>query len=350
MKKITLLTLSIISCLSLNAQVLLSENSSTMTVGNVGTDLTGVTSGQNNWNTFVATTASPAGQNSDFQVVDAGGVYGNTIQITGSSGSVGSRFMSKDISLEYGGRTAGNDIAQCEFEFFTGPANGSLNSRRFLLYESTDRTIVLAGFSYANTGELFGYANYDNNGTVGNFFFALGPNTTPLILAPNTWYRLGTSYNYATGEVIWREASGLFDGFVMGAATGTDVAQVYYLVTPTSAAGQTNTVSSLGVFDNLVIEATATDTLLLASSTFTNEANGFSIYPNPAKNFVNITNTTGANITSVELVDINGRTVRNLTLSNISEAQIVLTDLSTGIYTMKITSDKGIVTKKIIKE
>ncbi len=350
MKKITLLTLSIMGCLTLNAQVLLTEDGSTMTVGNVGTDLTGLTSGQNGWNTFVATTAVPAGQNTDFQVVDAAGVYGNTIQIAGSSGNVGSRFMNKDITFEFAGRTAGNDIAQCEFEFFTGPATTSFNSRRFLLYESTSRTVVLAGFSYANTGELFGVSNFDNAGTVGNFLFGLGPNsTTPLILAPNTWYRLGTSFNFATGEVIWKEASGLVNGFVNGAAAGTDVSQVYLIVTPLSAANQNNTVSNTAVFDNLEIEATATDTLL-ATAAFDNDTVGFSIYPNPAKNFVNISNTTGANLTSVELVDINGRTVKNLTLSNISEAQIVLTDLSTGIYTMKITSDKGIVTKKIIKE
>lgn len=350
MKKITLLTLSILGCLTLNAQVLLTEDGSTMTVGNVGTDLTGLIPGQNGWNTFVATTAVPAGQNTDFQVVDAAGVYGNTIQIAGSSGNVGSRFMNKDITFEFSGRTAGNDIAQCEFEFFTGPATTSFNSRRFTLYESTSRATMLAGFLYLSTGEIRGLSNFDNAGTVGNFSFGLGTTAAPsVILAPNTWYRLGTSFNYVTGEVIWRETSGLFNGFVMGAAAGTDVSQVYYLVTPTSAAGQTNTVSSIGIFDNLEIEATATDTLL-ATAAFDNDTAGFSIYPNPSKNFVNISNTTGASLTSVELVDINGRTVKNVTLSNVSEAQIVLTDLSTGIYTMKIVSDKGVTTKKIIKE
>ena len=350
MKKITLLTLSLLGSLTLNAQLLLTEDSSTMNVGNIGTDLTGLTAGQNNWNTFVATTASPAGQNSDFQVVDLAGTYGKTIQITGSSGNVGSRFMNKDISLDFATRTAGNDITQCEFEFFTGPTTTSFNSRRFTLYESTSRAVMLVGFLYLNTGEIRGLSNFDNAGTIGNFSFGLGTTAAPaVILSPNTWYRLGCSFNFATGEVIWREASGLFDGFVMGAATGTDVAQVYYLVTPTSAAGQTNTVSSLGVFDNLEIEATATDTLL-ATAAFDNDTVGFSIYPNPAKNFVNISNTTGANLTSVELVDINGRTVKNVTLSNVSEPQIVLTDLATGIYTMKIVSDKGVTTKKIIKE
>ena len=351
MKKITLLAFTMLGCLTLNAQIILTENSSTMTVGNIGTDLTGTTPGQNGWNTFVATTASPAGQNSDFQVVDASGVYGNTIQITGSSGSVGSRFLIKDIDLEFAGRTTGNDVIQCEFEFFTGPVTTSLNSRRFTLYESTDRVTMLAGFLYlSNTGEIRGLSNFDNAGTIGNFSFGLGASaTTPIILAPNTWYRLGTSFNFATGEVIWREASGLFDGFVMGAAAGIPVTQSYYLVTPISATGQTNTVSSLGVFDNLEIEATATDTLLNSIS-FNSEAVGFSVYPNPAKNFVNISNSTGASLSSVEVVDINGRTVKNVSLSNVSDAQVVLTDLSSGIYTLKIVSDKGVATKKIIKE
>lgn len=350
MRKITLLFLLLVVS-STNSQVLLTENCSTMTIGNVSTDLTGISTGQNGWSTFVASTANPAGQNSDFQVVNKGGVYGNAFQITGSSGSAGSRFMNKDITFDFAGRTAGNDIVQCDFEFFTGPTTASFNSQRFTLYESTNRAVMLAGFLYlANTGEIRGLSNYDNSGTVGNYSFGLGASATaPVILAPNTWYRLGTSFNYATGEVIWKEASGLFNGFVMGAATGTDVSQVYYLVTPISATGQTNTVSSLAVFDNLSVEATATDTLLSKES-FDNETSQFSVYPNPAKNFVNISNTSGAILSSVELVDINGRIVKNVKLQNVSEAQIILTDLSTGIYTMKIISDKGTVTKKIIKE
>ena len=42
------------------------------------------------------------------------------------------------------------------------------------------------------------------------------------------------------------------------------------------------------------------------------------------------------------MTDINGRVVKNVKLANVAEAQISVSDLAQGVYTMKIVSDKGI--------
>ena len=42
--------------------------------------------------------------------------------------------------------------------------------------------------------------------------------------------------------------------------------------------------------------------------------------------------------------------MKNVKFDGVSETQISVSDLSTGIYMMKIVSDKGITTKKVIKE
>lgn len=76
----------------------------------------------------------------------------------------------------------------------------------------------------------------------------------------------------------------------------------------------------------------------------------FSTFPNPAKNVINVVNTTDALISVIEITDINGRMVKNQEFSNLAEVQVSVADLAQGIYTMKIVSDKGIVTKKVIKE
>jgi hypothetical protein len=75
----------------------------------------------------------------------------------------------------------------------------------------------------------------------------------------------------------------------------------------------------------------------------------FLVYPNPTKGLIDISNDTDASILSVELSDINGRVVKSFSLGE-NESQINISEFSQGIYLMKIISDKGIVTKKIIKE
>ncbi len=67
------------------------------------------------------------------------------------------------------------------------------------------------------------------------------------------------------------------------------------------------------------------------------------VYPNPAADNIAITST--ANILSISIVDMNGKVVK--TLSNINEttAKIAIDELSKGIYTAKITTDKGTINK-----
>lgn len=75
----------------------------------------------------------------------------------------------------------------------------------------------------------------------------------------------------------------------------------------------------------------------------------FSVYPNPTKGLIDISNDTDATISSVELSDLNGRVVKRFAIGE-NESQINISEFSQGIYMMKIISDKGIVTKRIVKE
>lgn len=346
MKKLLLLLALATSSLSNAQTTLLTEDCTALTVGNVGTDLTATNPGQGGWLTYVASTASPAGQNTNFQVVDKGAPYGNAFQLTGSSSATGTRWMTKDLTAVWSGRTAGDDIAEVEYDFFTGPATTSVNTMRITMYESSAHTVMLAGMMVImNTLEVRGLSNYDNSGTIGNYSFGLGASATaPALLLPNTWYKLGFSYNYTTGEVIWRSGDGVINSFVAGAAASTDITEIDVL----ASAGTGNTVSSVAAFDNLSVVASSSDTLLAVNSNVV-ATNHFSVYPNPVKNNVTVSNT-NASISSIEMTDINGRVVKNESFINVNNAVINVSDLAQGIYMMKIVSDKGIVTKKIVKE
>ena len=75
----------------------------------------------------------------------------------------------------------------------------------------------------------------------------------------------------------------------------------------------------------------------------------FSVYPNPANDVVNVGNTENVLINNVKIVDLNGRTVKNVALSGVVDTQVNISDLSSGVYMITVSSDKGNLTKKIIK-
>lgn len=75
-------------------------------------------------------------------------------------------------------------------------------------------------------------------------------------------------------------------------------------------------------------------------------ASSFSVYPNPAKDVLNISNSIGAEITAVTVSDINGRTVKQFG----SVSQINISDLNAGVYFVNISSNEGSLTKKVVKQ
>ena len=352
MKKLLLL-LSLCAFNGIYAQdVLFSEDCTALTVGNIGTDLTGATPGQHNWFTYVGL----SGANSDFQIANVSGTNGNVIKITGANTNASTtaptntKYLSQDLSAAWTNRTSGNDIAQVAFDFYTGPATTSANTMRVILYDSTGGE-MLAGIKIAmNTLIISGLAYYDNTantgGVVGNYGFGLSTTAgSNITLTPNTWYRFGFSYDYNTGDVTWREVNnGLFNGYVTGAAAGTDVSELDLV----AAAGTTNAASATGTFDNIFVNADATDSLLSTKSNAL-VANNISVYPNPSRDLVNISND-DSSIKTIEMTDLNGRVVKTVNVADSSNVQVNISDLSVGVYMMKIVSDKGTTTKKVIKE
>lgn len=336
MKKLLLSIAFLTTSFYSQAQVLLSDNFNSLTVGNIGTDITGATTGQGGFYTDAA-----GGAATNFQIVNEGGAYGNVVQLTGSSTATGTRYLWRDgLTAAWTGRTAGNDIIEVDYEFFTGPVTTSKNTVRVILYNS-DYTKVLGGLSMVlDTKVISGLSYYDNAGTLGNYLFNLG--STPVALTANTWVRVGFSFNKTTGEVIFRGPG--FDGSVPGAGAGTDPAEIDYIMT----AGTGNALAGVGKYDNLVAKASATDTLLGVKSNQLTDA-GFSVYPNPAMNVINFSNTTDAVVSSIEMTDMNGRIVKSEKV-NATEGQISVSDLTTGMYMMKITTDQGTAVKKIVKQ
>mgnify|MGYP001820954629 CR=1 FL=1 len=78
-------------------------------------------------------------------------------------------------------------------------------------------------------------------------------------------------------------------------------------------------------------------------------ANALSIYPNPAKEFVSLRNNGSVLIDRAEIYSVNGKRLK--TFSNLSSNEnITVESLKSGLYFLKIYSDKGTLTQKLILE
>ena len=325
-----------------NAQEFIFDNYNSYTIGNIGTDLTGITPGQGGYYTF----NSPAGgANSDYQIVSDIPAQGNVIQITGSATASGNKFLSKDISAPWVARTVGNDVINVEFNLYTGAATTSKNSAILYIYNGTG--IALAGLSFKlDTKVISGSAYYDNAGTLNTYNFNLGAAGAALPLPASTWVKIGVSYNTVTNEVRFKGPG--FYGSVPGAvpATGTsDPVEIDYI----HAAGATNTVSATSRYDNLLARASTAENLLGSSDFNSVKLSLANVYPNPVVDFASI-NIVDAQINAITVTDINGRIVKTGNSNELLNAKIDLSDLTAGIYLMTIDTDKGVSTEKIIKK
>ncbi|WP_396199378.1 T9SS type A sorting domain-containing protein [Flavobacterium sp.] len=329
-----------------NAQEFFYDNYNTLTVGNIGTNLAGTVLGQGGYYTYGGTGAT----NATFQVVSDTPTQGNVVQMTGSATATGTWYLFKDITAGWAARTTGNNILNVEFDIFTGGATTSKNTARVYIFNS-DGSTVLGGLSLnLETKAISGIAYYDpNNGGVnpiGTYSFNLGASNAVINLTASSWVRLGLSYDTVTKDVVWK-GPGFWVG-VTGAtpATGTTApSEIDYLHT----AGTGNTVSATSKFDNLMVRANATENLLGNSSFNTTKAVFSIVYPNPVTDFASIS-LVDTTINAITVMDINGRIVKSGNSNELATAKIDLSDLTAGIYLMKIETDNGVSTEKIIKK
>ena len=141
---------------------------------------------------------------------------------------------------------------------------------------------------------------------------------------------------------------------ILGSETGlttTGFVQKTFTFTPTTAG-----VYYFGFRNNSALNAAGTHALIVDNFSVTQTLSvedflnsNFSVSPNPAKDLITITNSDNISVNSISITDLNGRTVKQNTYSNETNVQVNISDLSSGVYMMNITSDKGSVTKKIIK-
>lgn len=93
-------------------------------------------------------------------------------------------------------------------------------------------------------------------------------------------------------------------------------------------------------------DVTLIDNGMLSTPGF--ETNNFTVYPNPVKNWLNISYT--QNITSVEVFNLLGQNVITNTTNTSTKTQVDMSALAAGTYLVKVNTENGTKTMKVIKE
>ncbi|MAZ72967.1 MAG: hypothetical protein CMC70_07445 [Flavobacteriaceae bacterium] len=74
------------------------------------------------------------------------------------------------------------------------------------------------------------------------------------------------------------------------------------------------------------------------------------LYPNPAKDFVMVSNPANIEIEAVQVYDLAGRLVKTFAMNNSINQRLEISELATASYLLLIVTEDGQITKQIIKE
>jgi len=370
MKKILLVLSTVIISTSAYSQIIWNEDFNSLTNGNLGTDITGATAGQNGWLTIAETTATNSA-NSNFQIATIDAMHAKSLQMTGSNGIAGTKAVFKnDVATAWTNRTSGNNVIQLEFDFYTGAATNSTNQSRAYISNVTGSgttavTKNLVGFTYKHSTRTPGILFYMDPCTVlgGTYCTATPPYTpgnytlsfnsaagTPITLNNNEWVKVGIAYNYTNGEVdikIVRESDGtvILNEYLQGAASSSNISSTMMAVTPRTATTETtNTIGAVATFDNIKHSIVNVVNLLGTKDSKGVKNRNVNLYPNPTADVLNIK--TDSKINAVSVVDITGRKID----VKLDGAQVDVRSLPAGTYLINIDTKDGISTEKFIKK
>ncbi len=333
------------------SQSVFTENFESLTLGNLGTDITGTVAGLGGWYTLAATTAANSAV-SNFQVVNNTSAHGKVLSILGSAGTAGTKQINQNSKLTsvWGTRTSGNNILQYEFDIFSGAETTSENTGRFYLWDEAANKCLI-GFALNMATKQHTMIAYSdpalvNGGTgdIGNWGY-----TYTTALEADTWYKVGIAWDYTTGEFEYKIINEttdevVIDEYLQGAAAGGNpsLANIQVQAIPNTTV-TSNSVAAEILFDNINLKATDVINLLGVSDAVKYKTN-IGIYPNPTSDFLKFDTT--SKIDAIQIYDVTGKVIS----AQVIDGQVDVRKLENGIYLLKIITAEGTSTQKFIKK
>jgi len=348
---------------NLQSQVLYNETFDNYTLGNLGTDYTGVIPGQNGWLTGGPSMPS-TNDNAGFTIVaetNKGKVLSLNSSVPPPSNLTVVLAIKPDINTLINSRTAGNNVIKFEIDYFTGAQHTHSNVGQYNVIAITtdakrdNNFNTLVGFYFSTkTGKiLIDYSNGQKRTTtiaLDNNSSHLNPPTLPF----NTWVKFNVYLDYNNKKIYFETPyfNKVVKGDFLNLSTSTNLMQDYKPAAISLSIvmeGVTSTHQMVNKYDNIKLTALqAVPPHVLSADNFLAEK--FNLFPNPATNVVNITNSENMLVNQVIVYDIAGKQLSTQTFNNEAEIQLNVENLASGTYMLHLQTNEGTAVKKLVKK
>ncbi|MCR4827246.1 MAG: T9SS type A sorting domain-containing protein, partial [Bacteroidales bacterium] len=175
---------------------------------------------------------------------------------------------------------------------------------------------------------------------------------------------IGTSFGLAGSYALFWSSTASNDGLSYGCNLRDIIASVSSCVgfrtfgfsvrclrdNPNNKSGESNENPNSAISDDTSLEMADIDAPLGVND-FTDGTMDVILYPNPTKDVVNVQCTMyNVQCSGIEVIDVYGKVVRNVVVANNdSPTQINVSGLAAGMYFVRVTTDRGVVTKPFVK-
>jgi hypothetical protein len=342
MKKYILLLIATGAFSIVNAQPLYTENFNQLTLGVVSNDPTGVTPGQSGWFTQGGTAA-------DYSIAVEPG-KGNILQFEPITEILTNREVFRtDVKTYWQQRTAGNNVLKFAFDLYTGDYDNVefSNNTDVGVFRQDGRPLF--AYEYYLKDRRINVYVYDKQLTTSKYSLYLS-NGQRLILPKNTWLILELYIDYNNNKVYYSipalNYTVVYNTLPLdpgGNNEEDDVPKKLVLINEKKHDSYTLK------FDNINISAQNTVPIVTVGI---NEvlSNKFNIFPNPATNVVNITNSDNMLLQQVTIYNISGKQLSTQTFNNQVEIQLNVENLASGTYMLHLQTNQGTAVKKLVKK
>jgi hypothetical protein len=246
----------------------------------------------------------------------------------------------KGIAALWNTRTAGNNVLKLEFDFYSkdftdAPGQLFQASVTFDVSASVFHCMVRANESYIDTNVTYPSA--------GNYKTAY--NHTWIKVEVYIEYNAGTNTTYVCTYVPLLNYLGVHERKAFNILNSNalflrgNVGQIYKAF-----------MGALVKYDNFKLSAIPTLPTHISVGVNEQLAQKFNMYPNPATNVVNITNSENMVVNQVTVYDITGKQLRTHTFNNEAEIQLNVESLASGTYMLHLQTNKGLAVKKLVKK
>lgn len=356
-KKLLLATTVLIYSQLLTAQVLYTENFNNLTIGNLTTDFTGQTPGQGGlYGMSHATIPYSAIQ------IKAEPNKGNVLYIDTDSynGNKGRSVEKRNLDIVFNQRTQGNDILKFQFDFYTGKNIPATDPPQLVDIEILSSKYFLGGFRfYGNEKILKGKRPQSTYNTGFMERFIGKTSMSDLVLPANQWVTLAVTIDFKKAKIYFEIPHlGIvyeYDSLPFKFTDPTSPDEPNTNGTPVRIRiiqGYINTkdpVSMYYMYDNFNITA-LNKAPIPTVSVEDLLSNSFNLFPNPANNIINITNSDNYLVQNIKIYDTTGKLLKTQDFNNEKDIQLNIESLASGIYQLHIYTDKGIAVKKVAKK